>query len=193
MPSDPVQVAPVVPEATSATASDSAPSSSPRPAARPEAQATARPVPPKTAALPEPRPQRCLTPETKAQARAPGNAATDARKGSASGQEGGKAANAGRTSARGAEGGNAAAANYPGEVLRKITRLRRPTAPARGTVVVSFTISGSGALASAGIVRPSGSPTLDRIALDHIRRAGPFPPPPAGARTAFSFEFVGRP
>ncbi|HSF64458.1 MAG TPA: TonB family protein [Paracoccaceae bacterium] len=41
------------------------------------------------------------------------------------------------------------------------------------------------------ILRSSGSATLDAAALDHIRRAAPFPPPPDGG-ARFSFEFVAR-
>jgi protein TonB len=33
---------------------------------------------------------------------------------------------------------------------------------------------------------------LDKIALDHIRRAAPFPAPPEGADRTYSTEFVGK-
>ncbi|MBQ2259816.1 MAG: TonB family protein [Loktanella sp.] len=169
----------VTPDATTATASDvtdteSAPTSSIRPVARPAAppQRTAQAAPPRPA----------------------GNAETDANRGSAQGQDGGQAAASGTAApAQDTAGGREAVANYPGQVLRQITRLRRQNAPARGSVLVNFAISGSGALADVAVARSSGSGQLDQMAMDHIRRAAPFPPPPAGAQTAFSFEFVGRP
>jgi len=153
----------------------------------------ARPSPERRAAVtrsdpPAPRTQQPATPPA-----SPGNAEADARRGSPDGSETGQAAATGSPSATAAEAGNAAATNYPGEVLRQITRLRRPPAPARGRVLVVFTIAPSGALASVSVASSSGAPELDRIALEHVQRAAPFPPPPAGALTTFSFEFVGRP
>lgn len=50
----------------------------------------------------------------------------------------------------------------------------------RGTAVVSFGIAGSGALTYARIARSSGNSALDQAALSAVRRAAPFPPPPAG-------------
>ena len=63
---------------------------------------------------------------------------------------------------------------------------------ARGRTVVAFSISDAGALASVKVLQSSGSTDLDQVAVDHIRRAAPFPKPPSGARRQFSFEFVGR-
>lgn len=163
---------PVAPEATPAVP-DTAPLSSLRPVARP----APRPAPVQQAATPRPA----------------GNAETDATRGSAQGQAQGQVAAAGAAAAADTTGGQAAAAAYPGQVLRQITRLRPQRATARGTVLVSFAIAGSGALAEVGVARSSGSAVLDGLALDHIRRAAPFPPPPVGAQTTFSFEFVGRP
>ena len=165
--------APVSPAATpivnavKADPVDTAPTTSLRPVAR-----QPRPAPP-------------------APAQTEGNAQTDANRGSAQGLAGGQATATG-TPAQQDTGGQAAAANYPGAVLRQITRLRPPRAAARGTVMVSFAIDGSGALADVAVAQSSGSGALDQMALDHIRRAAPFPPPPAGAQTRFSFEFVGR-
>lgn len=86
----------------------------------------------------------------------------------------------------------ASAASYDRQVLKRINGTKRRSAPSKGVVVVGFKIAGDGSVASVTVIRGSGSPDLDRIATDHIRRAGPFPPPPAGARRSFSFEFVGR-
>ena len=86
----------------------------------------------------------------------------------------------------------AAASNYPGEVLRRIQRIPQARSPGRGSVLVTFSVSNNGGLGSVSVARSSGNPALDRVALDHIRRAAPFPPPPEGAQRQFSFEFVGR-
>ena len=136
-----------------------------------------------TAETPRPRPRAAPQPA--------GNAPQSARRGSAEGSE--RARGAETTSGASASApGNAAVSNYPGEVMRRIQRTRQQRTSARGRAVVSFTVGADGALASVGVQRSSGSAELDRIAQDHIRRAAPFPPPPAGAQRAFSFEFVGR-
>lgn len=179
---DPSTSAPVATGATPVTAPqpapditralpDTAPATSLRPIARPAPQ-TAQPAAP-------PRPA--------------GNAEADAARGSTQAQPQGQAVASGAAPAPDSTGGQAAAAAYPGQVLRQITRLRPQRAPARGIVLVRFAIAGSGALADVSVAQSSGSAALDRLALDHIRRAAPFPAPPAGAQTAFSFEFLGRP
>lgn len=179
---DPSTSAPVATGATPVTAPqpapditralpDTAPATSLRPIARPAPQ-TAQPAAP-------PRPT--------------GNAETDAARGSTQAQPQGQAVASGAAPAPDSTGGQAAAAAYPGQVLRQITRLRPQRAPARGIVLVRFAIAASGALADVSVAQSSGSAALDRLALDHIRRAAPFPAPPAGAQTAFSFEFLGRP
>ncbi|TVP69897.1 MAG: energy transducer TonB [Rhodobacteraceae bacterium] len=58
--------------------------------------------------------------------------------------------------------------------------------------MVAFSVGSNGGLASVSVAQSSGHAGLDQTALDHIRRAAPFPPPPAGAQCQFSFEFVGR-
>lgn len=176
---EPVQVplaAPPAP-ATLAPATDvasSAPETSPRPQARAE-----KPV--KRQKTAEPRP-----------ASSAGNADRNARKGSQTGQENANAPAAQSARSGGQQAGNAAKSTYPGLVLRKIERTRKPATSARGSVVVAFRVAPSGALASAQVARSTGDPVLERAALDHIRRAAPFPPPPAGADIDFRFEFVGR-
>jgi protein TonB len=88
--------------------------------------------------------------------------------------------------------GQRAVANYGASVMKQIRNTRRQAAPGRGTVVVGFRIAGDGGLASVSVVTSSGNPDLDSVALDHIRRAAPFPAPPEGANRSFAFEFVGR-
>lgn len=87
--------------------------------------------------------------------------------------------------------GNAAASTYPALVLRRIERAKRQ-ANVRGVAVVSFSIARDGGLAAVGIARSSGSSRLDQIAVAQVRRAAPFPPPPAGARTGFTVKIKGQ-
>jgi periplasmic protein TonB len=141
---------------------------------------------PETSRKPAPRPARS------APAPAPqGNAPQTATRGSQQNADG-QSANAAPRRAQAETPGNAAASTYPGEVLRRIQRTRQARSPARGQVLVAFRVDDRGALASVTVARSSGHPGLDQTALDHIRRAAPFPPPPNGAERQFSFEFVGR-
>ena len=120
-----------------------------------------------------------------------GNAEQTTRRGEATGQAQGNAAQTTRGGEVDGAGDSRAAAAYPSLVNRQIARTRRESSNLRGTAVVSFTVSISGTLAGLGIARSSGNATLDRIALDHIRRAAPFPAPPAGAQRSFSVAIQG--
>lgn len=158
--------------------------------AKPETQRpVTRPAKP-TAAHPKP----TTTPRKPATAAPPkrqGGAQTT-RKGQADGKADGQVANSGQGSAKARAAGNAAASNYPGLVMRKISRVRKQRAGARGKAIVGFKISASGAATSVRIIRSSGSAKIDRVALRHIQRASPFPRPPKGARRNFSVEFVSK-
>lgn len=82
------------------------------------------------------------------------------------------------------EAGNAARSNYPGLVRRKLGRsLRYPRSARRkglaGEVTVGFTVQSSGAATGVRVVRSSGSPILDKAALETVGRASPFPRIPA--------------
>jgi protein TonB len=167
---------PVTPEVATAAPPDAVTPAAPTMAdAAPRLRPTPRPD------RPAPAPQRA------------GNAAEDAQRGSAMGQDSGQSASAGTQSAAPAVGNDpAAVAAYPGLILRQITRQRRQATNARGSAMVQFIVGGNGELAGLGLLQSSGSDRLDQMALDHIRRAAPFPPPPPGAETRFSFEFVGR-
>lgn len=139
---------------------------------------------------PHPRPDR---PAPQMATQPQGNADRNATRGTATGQDTATTASApSRQATTQGDGGAATSASYGRAVLTQISRTRKARAPSRGRTVVAFSISDAGALASVQVLQSSGSPDLDRVALDHIRRAAPFPKPPAGARRQFSFEFVGR-
>ncbi|MEX5578372.1 TonB family protein [Pseudophaeobacter sp. A-200-2] len=120
-----------------------------------------------------------------------GNSNANATRGVAEGaakQPGGQSR---QTGSKARQQGNAAASNYPGLILRRIERAKR-RANVRGEAVVAFRIAPSGGLAQVAIARSSGSARLDDIALAQVRRAAPFPPPPAGARTSFAVRIKGK-
>ncbi|MCM2563176.1 TonB family protein [Lutimaribacter sp. EGI FJ00015] len=134
---------------------------------------------------PEPRPQAKPRPTQR------GNASRNARAGTESGQAQAKAAQSGSDGQEQASG-NAAASNYPGQVMRALSRAGKPRVNARGSAVVAFTIAPNGRLASVSLARSSGSSALDQAALRLVRGAGPFPSPPVGAQRSFSIQIKGR-
>ncbi|MFW5641889.1 MAG: TonB family protein, partial [Roseicyclus sp.] len=85
-----------------------------------------------------------------------------------------------------------AAAQYPQLVNRHLSRLRRPNARFDGMAVVAFTIAANGGLASLSVARSSGNAEFDRLALAHVQRAAPFPPPPGGAQRSYNVTVRGR-
>lgn len=80
--------------------------------------------------------------------------------------------------------GRAAESDYNSKVLAKLRAAKKYPATARGkgiegTAVLSFTISSSGRLTSARVVRRAGHPLLDSAVLSMARNAAPFPPFPS--------------
>ena len=127
------------------------------------------------------------------QAAARGNAQRNATKGSSSGQStSAKSTSTGKRQAAASAQGNAAASNYPGQVMRRISRAGKPRVRTTGTATISFAISSNGGLASVSVARGSGSAALDRAAVSVIRKAAPFPRPPAGARRQYSIKIKGQ-
>ncbi|WP_417258958.1 TonB family protein [Celeribacter sp.] len=152
------------------------------PAPRPAPKAVAKKTPKKAVKTP---------PEPKATAAPRGNAKTSARAGQTDGTQAAKTASKG-SGGRTKETGNAAASNYPGLVMRKLSRVSRPRVSTKGVAVVSFKVAANGGLAAVSLSRSSGSAELDRAALKVVQRAAPFPAPPSGARRSFSIEIKGR-
>jgi len=104
------------------------------------------------------------------------------RKGSAGARRGG-----------GGRASSAGAINRYAMLVRARILSRRPRSAARrGTTVVVFQLSSSGGLSWARVGRSSGNQSLDQKSLASLRRASPFPRPPAGARASqlrFSIRF----
>lgn len=101
-------------------------------------------------------------------------------------------ASAARSGAKEKKGGAVSPAAYGKSVMKKIRSTKKKSAGQKGIVEISFTIAADGSLAGAKVSKSSGNPALDKIALDHIRRAAPFPAPPEGADRTYSTEFVGK-
>ncbi|RUM07508.1 energy transducer TonB family protein [Rhizobium chutanense] len=76
--------------------------------------------------------------------------------------------------------GSAAFANYDGKVRSRIRRAMRSPRDAKGTVVVTFSVNGSGGLTSVRVVSGSGVAEIDQLAVNAVRRAAPFGPTPGG-------------
>ncbi|MDO9526623.1 MAG: TonB family protein [Gemmobacter sp.] len=142
---------------------------------------------PSPVAAPKPK-----APTKAAKAHSAGNAPVDARKGATDGAETGQARTTKGTARAEGDGGTSRAATYGTVVMKRIRATRKSRAPARGTTVIGFAVADSGGLKTLRVLKSSGSDALDAVALDHIRRAAPFPKPPKGASRQFSFEFVGR-
>ncbi|MEO9648931.1 MAG: TonB family protein [Roseobacter sp.] len=121
-----------------------------------------------------------------------GNSQTNARAGQAKGVVVARNSQKATSDRGGTEAGNAAVSNYPGQIMRKIQRVRRPRDGSRGTATVNFRIASNGGLSALSVSNSSGSSSLDDAALHVIRRASPFPPPPQGARRSFSIQIKGR-
>lgn len=154
---------------------------------------------PKTSPRPAPRPPRAVmrpqsaSPEPAMASRTRGNAERDAKRGDAEGRDAGRSA-----TRKGSSGGPAAAVSaqaaaerYAALVIRKIRSTPQRRGSGRGKALVGFGIRADGGLEQVRLLRSSGSAALDAAALDHIRRAAPFAPPPDGP-ARFSFEFVAR-
>ncbi|MCT2400373.1 energy transducer TonB family protein [Novosphingobium mangrovi (ex Huang et al. 2023)] len=72
---------------------------------------------------------------------------------------------------------------YRQQIWNRILAARPRGARGSGTVQIRFRIDRNGALLSADIVGSSGRFMLDRMALQAVRRAAPFPPPPESLGT----------
>lgn len=141
-------------------------------------------------AAPKPTPKPKKATQPKKQPR--GNAEQNNRAGAATGNASAEATTSGTAGSSDATSGNAAASNYPGKVMQRLSRARRPRVGSRGTAAVAFTISDGGGLSAVSVASSSGSAALDRAAVQMIRGAAPFPAPPPGAQRSFSIRIEGR-
>ncbi|PWE33257.1 hypothetical protein DDZ14_05560 [Maritimibacter sp. 55A14] len=71
-------------------------------------------------------------------------------------------------------------AEWGGQIRARIERSKRQVRGMSGRVVVELVVARDGGLRAVRVVQGSGDPRLDGVALDAVRRAGPFPPAPDG-------------
>lgn len=150
---------------------------------------------PKPAKKPKPRPEKASKPKaekSKAKETAAAKPKPVEKKPKAAGQDNAAAASAPKAGSKAKSGGGMSPAAYAKAVMKKVRSTRKQTGAGKGAVVVGFTIGDDGSLAGVKLLQGSGNAALDRVALDHIRRSAPFPPPPEGAGQNYSFEFVGK-
>ncbi|UWQ35700.1 TonB family protein (plasmid) [Leisingera sp. M527] len=177
-----------LPKATPVLPSGQAKPVQQEPAAQPPLPAAQQPLP---EAKPDPAPAPKTQPETRKPAPR-GNSDQDAAQGTAAGRAAKPAGQATQTPGTAKQQGNAAADNYRGQVLRRVMRAKRQRVNIRGAALVRFSIAANGTLQSARIAKSSGSAKLDSIALAQVRRAAPFPAPPAGAKTTYTVRIKGK-
>ena len=84
--------------------------------------------------------------------------------------------------------------DYAMTVWRHAMAFRPRRASRAGNVTVTFAIAADGSLSEAPTVPTDADPVLGALALDTVRRAAPFPPPPAGSAApqrhfAIPFQF----
>jgi protein TonB len=137
------------------------------------------PTPVVKPAPPDPKPAKVSQPKTK-------SAKASVAKASAAGVSAPKAAS------KPAGGATSTSAAYAKAVMKKVRATSKVSGGGKGRVIVGFTVAHSGALAAVTVLRSSGDRALDAVALNHIRRAAPFPEPPQDSGRSFSFEFVAQ-
>ncbi|MFS4583521.1 TonB family protein [Phaeobacter sp. C3_T13_0] len=181
-------------QAQTTAVADTAQTTAPKVTQRPVQNVASRPRPkPATPQLVKPTPEPKPVPKERArQPAARGNSDQASTKGRNTGQAERTAGQAERAPGKAVQQGNAAADDYRGKVLRRIQRAKRQSVNIRGTALVQFSITSSGSIGSAAIAKSSGSAKLDSVALAQVRRAGPFPSPPPGARTRYSVRIKGK-
>jgi len=73
-------------------------------------------------------------------------------------------------------------AAYGSQVWAALAR-HKPRAGVRGSATVVFSIGENGGLRGVQVGRSSGNARIDQLALQTVRSAAPYPPPPAGVAT----------
>lgn len=78
-----------------------------------------------------------------------------------------------------------AAKGYPKLVFQHIASKPQRKVRGKGTVTIEFKLTPQGTIAYAKIAKSSGRSRIDKAALNHVKRAAPFPTPPAQATLNF--------
>lgn len=143
------------------------------------------PVPETAKAAPPPTPKTLTARDALPKKPAPkpaakGNAKVNSKSGASDGKTSGKLAekSSNKAETKASQAGDGAVRSYQRSVLRKIARVPKRRAGGRGKALVGMVIAPGGSIASLRVVRSSGDGAIDRMALDTVRRAGPFGPTP---------------
>ncbi len=162
----------------------------------PEVPVLADLVVPVPEADPEPAPKTKPKPKPKEEKKTPEETPKPSATSRKPAAETKSAASAGATApqagAKASGGSQTSPAAYAKAVMKKVRATKKQPGAGKGQVLVGFTIAGDGSLSLVKVLKSSGNAQLDQIALDHIRRSSPFPPPPEGAGSSFSFEFIAK-
>ncbi|WP_417267723.1 TonB family protein [Celeribacter baekdonensis] len=144
-----------------------------------------KPTPPEVKKTPQPTTQ----PPSKS-----GNAKANAKKGAATATPGGTKAQASQKPVKStaSTAGDGAVRSYQSQILRKIARVPKRSAGARGKAMVGLTITASGRISNVAIVQSSGHAGIDKVALAQVQRAGPFAPTPTGQPIKFVVRFESK-
>lgn len=126
-------------------------------------------------------------PKAKKLAALPTDGTNDASAGTAKAKS--KANNTGKTKTKGTTGstssGKAGIGSYWNSVRARVMRSKVANVSGRrGTATITVGVTPSGALRFVRVSRSSGVAALDQAALATIRRAAPFPAPPAGTSSS---------
>ena len=78
--------------------------------------------------------------------------------------------------------------HYQEHIWRMIMARRPAGVRLRGEARIGFHLTRDGAPLEVRVIRTSGDPMLDRLAVDTVKRAGPFPEPPTGVASDTTFE-----
>ncbi len=196
MTATPTKTASVAPPAkmTPVTQTATVPAVAPALPTAPTSKITATAATPKAVA-PEPTRVVAKTPPAPKPVEASrGNAKASTSKGQTTGTTSGRVAEASKTPAEttATKVGARAIKTYHAAIHRKISRVPKRSAGAKGDAFVGITIAGSGAISSVQIVKSSGHASIDTLALAQIKRAGPFAPTPNGAVMRVQVKFSSK-
>jgi TonB family protein len=76
--------------------------------------------------------------------------------------------------------------DYRKKVFEKIAKVRKHKVMGEGKVVIGFSVTDNGEVIDLHVAQTSGSSSIDKAGLAHVRRAIPLPQPPVGAERRFT-------
>ncbi|OWY17120.1 hypothetical protein B6V73_09770 [Thioclava sp. JM3] len=171
----PTMTAPSAPDAALPEQADPAPLDTPRPKAKPTPPAP-KPAQPKAPAKQQGSQPAPAQPKQQAKGQGDRGAAGDRRTAPAATLSAGQI--------------RSLMGSWGGDIRARIERAKQtPSGAGAGRVIVALNIARDGRLIGASVAQSSGNATLDRAALEAVRRAGRFPAAPQGlGKPSYSFS-----